>query len=67
MEENIEYSKLIIQVLWGTFSLTSSARHFTFIMLHALYIQQFLFTQKFVERNEEEVYAEQAVDTFKRH
>lgn len=67
MEENIEYNKLIIQVLWGTFSLTSSARHFTFNMLHALYTQQFLFTQNFVERNEEEVYAEQAVDPFERH
>lgn len=36
-------------------------------MLHASYIQQFLFTQNFVKRNEEEVYAEQAVDTFERH
>lgn len=65
--ENIEYSKLIIQVFWGTFTLTSSERHFTFDMLQAVYTQQFLFSQNFVERNREEVYAEQALDAFERH
>lgn len=36
-------------------------------MLQALYTQHFLFTQNFVERKGEEVYAEQAVDMFEIH